>query len=51
MAEGDEDVVLKFGIFDGTDIGHGNYSLSLTVAALKQRLSSEWPQDQLYQSP
>ncbi|CAA2956380.1 membrane-anchored ubiquitin-fold 3-like [Olea europaea subsp. europaea] len=45
MAEGNEGVELKFRIFDGTDIGHGTYALSMTVATLKQRLFSEWPQD------
>ncbi|KAL8513469.1 hypothetical protein ACS0TY_012799 [Phlomoides rotata] len=45
MAEGDENLELKFRIFDGTDIGHGSYSLSITIATLKQRLLSEWPQD------
>ncbi|XP_047958797.1 membrane-anchored ubiquitin-fold protein 3-like [Salvia hispanica] len=45
MAEGLEQLKLKFRIFDGTDIGHGSYSPSVTVATLKQRLLSEWPQD------
>ncbi|KAL2236535.1 UNVERIFIED_CONTAM: Membrane-anchored ubiquitin-fold protein 3 [Sesamum indicum] len=45
MAEGDEHLELKFRIFDGTDIGHGTYSSSITVATLKQRLLAEWPQD------
>ncbi|KAH6796512.1 membrane-anchored ubiquitin-fold protein 4 precursor [Perilla frutescens var. hirtella] len=45
MAEGGEQFELKFRIFDGTDIGHGSYSSSITVATLKQRLLSEWPQD------
>ncbi|KAK4408000.1 Membrane-anchored ubiquitin-fold protein 3 [Sesamum angolense] len=45
MAEGDEHLELKFRIFDGTDIGHGTYSSSITVATLKQRLLTEWPQD------
>ncbi|KAG6418745.1 hypothetical protein SASPL_120950 [Salvia splendens] len=45
MAEGVEQLELKFRIFDGTDIGHGSYSSSITVATLKQRLLSEWPQD------
>lgn len=44
MAEGLEQLKLKFRIFDGTDIGHGSYSPSVTVATLKQRLLSEWPQ-------
>lgn len=44
MAEGGEELELKFRIFDGTDIGHGSYSLSITVATLKQKLLSEWPQ-------
>ncbi|GER43727.1 ubiquitin family protein [Striga asiatica] len=45
MADGNEQLELKFRIFDGTDIGHGSYSSSTTVATLKQRLLSEWPQD------
>ncbi|KAK4441739.1 Membrane-anchored ubiquitin-fold protein 3 [Sesamum alatum] len=45
MAEGDENLELKFRIFDGTDIGHATYSSSITVATLKQRLLAEWPQD------
>ncbi|KAL3849797.1 hypothetical protein ACJIZ3_011679 [Penstemon smallii] len=44
MAEGDECLELKFRIYDGTDIGHGTYSSSATVASIKQRLLSEWPQ-------
>lgn len=44
MAEGGEELELKFRIFDGTDIGHGSYSSSVTVATLKQRLLSQWPQ-------
>ncbi|KAK4492570.1 hypothetical protein RD792_017700 [Penstemon davidsonii] len=44
MAEGDERLELKFRIYDGTDIGHGTYSSSVTVASIKQRLLSEWPQ-------
>lgn len=44
MAEGEEDIELKFRIFDGTDIGHRTYASSTTVATLKQRLVSEWPQ-------
>lgn len=44
MAEGDETVELRFRIFDGTDIGHGTYSSSVTIATLKERLLSEWPQ-------
>ncbi|XP_054800422.1 membrane-anchored ubiquitin-fold protein 3-like isoform X2 [Prosopis cineraria] len=44
MAEGAEQVELKFRIFDGTDIGHGTYSLSTTVGTLKQQVVAEWPQ-------
>ncbi|KAG8370668.1 hypothetical protein BUALT_Bualt13G0007200 [Buddleja alternifolia] len=44
MAEGDERLELKFRIFDGTDICHGTYSSSITIATLKQRLLSNWPQ-------
>lgn len=43
-AEGNETLELKFRIFDGTDIGHGMYSSSITTAAIIQRLLSEWPQ-------
>lgn len=44
MAEGSEEVELKFRIFDGTDICHGSYAPSTTVVAVKQKLVSEWPQ-------
>ncbi|KAD1943838.1 hypothetical protein E3N88_42115 [Mikania micrantha] len=44
MAEGNEDVELKFRIYDGTDISHGNYASSTTITALKQKLVSDWPQ-------
>ncbi|XP_042475375.1 membrane-anchored ubiquitin-fold protein 3-like [Macadamia integrifolia] len=43
--EGEEErVELKFRVFDGTDIGHNNYVASTTIAALKERLVTEWPQ-------
>ncbi|XP_075520561.1 membrane-anchored ubiquitin-fold protein 3-like [Primulina tabacum] len=45
MAEADKRLELKFRIFDGTDIGHGTYSHSITAATLKQRLLSQWPRD------
>ncbi|KAL6978427.1 hypothetical protein U1Q18_020094 [Sarracenia purpurea var. burkii] len=45
MAEGEEHLELKFRIYDGTDIAHGTYAPSTTVATLKQRLVAEWPQD------
>ncbi|EYU46713.1 hypothetical protein ABFS82_04G016500 [Erythranthe guttata] len=45
MAEGDENLELRFRVFDGTDICHGTYQSSVTIATLKQRLLSEWPQD------
>uniref|UniRef100_A0A5B6YKF9 Membrane-anchored ubiquitin-fold protein n=1 Tax=Davidia involucrata TaxID=16924 RepID=A0A5B6YKF9_DAVIN len=45
MAEGEEHIELKFRIYDGTDIGHSTYASSATVATIKQRLVSEWPQD------
>ncbi|CAK9175943.1 unnamed protein product [Ilex paraguariensis] len=45
MAEVEEHVELKFRIYDGTDIGHGTYASSTTVATIKQRLVAEWPQD------
>ncbi|KAL3517481.1 hypothetical protein ACH5RR_020070 [Cinchona calisaya] len=45
MFDGEEQVELKFRIFDGTDIGHGNYTSSTAIATLKQKLLDEWPQD------
>lgn len=44
MGEGEECVELKFRIYDGTDICHGTYASSTTVATLKQQLVAEWPQ-------
>lgn len=44
MAERNETLELRFRIFDGTDIGHGTYTSSVTTVALKQRLLSVWPQ-------
>ncbi|XVF11247.1 hypothetical protein REPUB_Repub08aG0010100 [Reevesia pubescens] len=44
MAEGEELIELKFRIYDGTDIAHGTYSPSMTVATLKQKIIAEWPQ-------
>lgn len=44
MAEGEGCVELKFRIYDGMDICHGTYASSTTIATLKQRLVSEWPQ-------
>ena len=44
MAEAEEHIELKFRIYDGTDIAHSNYVPSTTVATLKQRLVTEWPQ-------
>lgn len=44
MAEAEERIELKFRIYDGTDIAHSNYVPSTTVATLKQRLVTEWPQ-------
>ncbi|XP_075509322.1 membrane-anchored ubiquitin-fold protein 3-like [Primulina tabacum] len=45
MAEAEKQLELKFRIFDGTDIGHGTYSQSITADTLKQRLLSQWPRD------
>ncbi|XP_044501292.1 membrane-anchored ubiquitin-fold protein 3-like isoform X2 [Mangifera indica] len=45
MAEGEPQIELKFRIYDGTDISHGTYALSTSVATLKERLVAEWPQD------
>lgn len=47
MAEGEEQVELKFRIYDGTDIGHGTYLSSTAISVLKQRLVRQWPQGQL----
>ncbi|XP_028804123.1 membrane-anchored ubiquitin-fold protein 3 [Neltuma alba] len=48
MAEGDEQVELKFRIFDGTDIAHNTYSSSTTIGTLKQRVVAEWPQGKTF---
>lgn len=45
MAEGEGDIELKFRIYDGTDIGHGIYASSTTIATVKKKLVAEWPQD------
>lgn len=45
MAQVEDSVEVKFRIFDGTDIAHSTYASSTTVAALKQRLVVDWPQD------
>ncbi|XP_060667561.1 membrane-anchored ubiquitin-fold protein 3-like [Ziziphus jujuba] len=45
MADGEQKLELKFRIYDGTDICHGIYAPSATVATLKQILVAEWPQD------
>lgn len=47
MADGAEQIELKFRIYDGTDIGHSTYASSMTVGTLKQRLVTEWPQGYL----
>ena len=44
MADGEEQVDLKFRIYDGTDIGHGTYISSTAISVLKQRLVHQWPQ-------
>ncbi|XP_071738303.1 membrane-anchored ubiquitin-fold protein 3-like [Rutidosis leptorrhynchoides] len=44
MAEGNEYVELKFRIYDGADICHSSYASITTIASLKQKLVSEWPQ-------
>lgn len=44
MADGEQKLELKFRIYDGTDICHGIYAPSATVATLKQILVAEWPQ-------
>ncbi|XP_075500235.1 membrane-anchored ubiquitin-fold protein 3-like [Primulina tabacum] len=45
MAEGVQQLELRFRIFDGTDICQGNYPLSTDTDTIKERLMSEWPQD------
>ncbi|XP_047312742.1 membrane-anchored ubiquitin-fold protein 3-like [Impatiens glandulifera] len=45
MAGLEENIEIKFRIFDGTDIAHRTYAISTTVASLKQMLVAEWPQD------
>ncbi|KAL9665328.1 hypothetical protein QQ045_020747 [Rhodiola kirilowii] len=45
MAEGEQQIELKFRIFDGTDISHNTYASSTSVASLKQQLVGQWPQD------
>ena len=45
MAQVEDIIEVKFRIFDGTDIAHSTYASSTTVAALKQRLVADWPQD------
>jgi len=40
----EEDLVeLKFRLYDGSDIGPIQYSSNSTVAAIKERIISEWP--------
>ncbi|XAR58475.1 hypothetical protein NMG60_11013879 [Bertholletia excelsa] len=45
MAGAEDQLELKFRIYDGTDIAHSTYAPSTTIATLKQRLVAEWPQD------
>ncbi|CAM8891479.1 unnamed protein product [Rhodiola kirilowii] len=45
MAEGEQQIEIKFRIFDGTDISHNTYASSTSVASLKQQLVAQWPQD------
>ncbi|XP_043708518.1 membrane-anchored ubiquitin-fold protein 3-like [Telopea speciosissima] len=45
MGGEEERLELKFRVYDGTDIGHNHYAASTTIATLKERLVSEWPQD------
>ncbi|XP_073042378.1 membrane-anchored ubiquitin-fold protein 3-like isoform X2 [Primulina eburnea] len=45
MAEGVQQLELRFRISDGTDICQGNYPLSTNTDTIKERLMSEWPQD------
>lgn len=45
MTQVEDSIEIKFRIFDGTDIAHSTYASSTTIAALKQRLVVDWPQD------
>lgn len=44
MAAIEQQLELRFRIFDGTDIGQGHYPLSTNIDTIKKRLLSEWPQ-------
>ncbi|KAL3531424.1 hypothetical protein ACH5RR_010746 [Cinchona calisaya] len=45
MTKEEEQVQLKFRIYDGTDIGHGTYPTSTFIDVLRDKLFHEWPQD------
>lgn len=44
---GEDLVELKFRLYDGSDVGPFQYSPTATVAMLKERLVSEWPNGEL----
>jgi Ubiquitin-2 like Rad60 SUMO-like len=46
MAE--EPIEVRFRLFDGTDIGPDKYDPSTTVASLKERIISRWPQGEIF---
>ncbi|XP_061376297.1 membrane-anchored ubiquitin-fold protein 4-like [Gastrolobium bilobum] len=41
----EEQVELKFRLYDGSDIGPFRYSPTSTVSMLKDRILAEWPKD------
>ncbi|XP_042374482.1 membrane-anchored ubiquitin-fold protein 4-like isoform X1 [Zingiber officinale] len=45
MPEQENQVELKFRLYDGSDIGPIRCASSSTVAMLKERVISEWPRD------
>lgn len=48
MAEREEQLQLKFRLYDGSDIGPRNYAASTTIANLKETIVAEWPQDKKF---
>lgn len=47
----EEDLVeLKFRLYDGSDIGPFRYSPASTVAMLKERIVTEWPKGQNFET-
>ncbi|XP_077218740.1 membrane-anchored ubiquitin-fold protein 3-like isoform X2 [Tasmannia lanceolata] len=45
MADSEEHHVLKFRLFDGSDIGPSTYVSATSIRTLKERIIAEWPQD------